>query len=109
MLSFGAGQAVAQTLVKVGADLTTQSTTDTQVGRTVRYAISLGLPAGQTAAAVDVSDAIPAGMEYVPGSLQLPANAVGSWSINNGASYVGVEPTPASSITNLRVTGSRAC
>ena len=86
--------------------MTTQSTTDTQVGRTVRYAISLGLPAGQTAAAVDVSDAIPAGMEYVPGSLQLPANAVGSWSINNGASYVGVEPTPASSITNLRVTGS---
>lgn len=106
VLIFGAGHAVAQTLVKTGVDLTTQSTTDTQVGRTARYAVSLGLPAGQTAAVVDVTDAIPAGMEYVADSLKLPSNAVGSWSINNGASYVGVEPTPASSVTNLRITGS---
>lgn len=72
----------------------------------MRYAVSLGLPAGQTAAAVDVSDAIPSGMEYVAGSLKLPSNAVGAWSINNGTSYVGVEPSPTSAVTNLRVTGS---
>jgi uncharacterized repeat protein (TIGR01451 family) len=100
-----ASQAMAQSVVKTGRDLTTQSTTDTQAGRTIRYAISLGLPTGQAAAAVDVIDAIPPGMEYVPGSLRLPANAVGGWSINNGVSYVGAEPSPASAVTHLRVTG----
>ena len=106
LLAFSASQVIAQSVTKTGRDLTTQSTTDTQVGRTVRYAVSLGFPAGQTAAAVDVSDAIPSGMEYVAGSLKLPSNAVGAWSINNGTSYVGVEPSPTSAVTNLRVTGS---
>ena len=106
LFAMNAEQAIAQSLNKIGRDLTTQSTTDTQMGRTVRYAVTLGLPAGQTAVTADVSDAIPPGMEYVPGSLKLPSNAVGAWSINNGASYVGVEPAPASTVTNLRITGN---
>lgn len=99
-----AGAAHAQSVTKTGRDLTTQSTTDTQAGRTVRYAISLGLPAGQTAAQVNVQDAIPPGLQYVAGSLQLPGNATGAWSTNGGTSYVGVEP--ASGVTNVQITGS---
>ena len=101
-----AAPAFAQTVTKTGRDLTTQSTTETQAGRTVRYAISLGLPAGQTAASLSVTDAIPPGLQYVAGSLLLPGNAAGSWSTNGGVSYVGVEPAAASSVTNLRVTGN---
>jgi uncharacterized repeat protein (TIGR01451 family) len=97
---------LAQSLTKTGRDLTTQSTTDTQAGRTVRYAVTLGLPAGQSAAALTISDSIPAGMEYVAGSLQLPPNAVGSWSVDGGANYTFSEPSTPASVTNVRVAGA---
>ncbi len=95
--------AVGQSVTKSGTDLTTQSTTATSAGRTVRYAVSLGLPNDQTATSLKVTDAIPAGMSYVPGSLKLPSNAAGGWSIDGGASYVTSEPS--GTVTHLRVTG----
>lgn len=106
LMALHSAPVLAQSLTKTGRDLTTQLTTDTQAGRTVRYAVTLGLPAGQSAAALTISDSIPAGMEYVAGhSNFLPTPLVPGRSTVERTTH-SCEPSTPASVTNVRVAGA---
>ncbi len=92
-------------LAKTGFDtLTPANSTTTAAGNTARYVVSLTLPSGAPSEVV-ISDTIPAGTQYTAGSLKPPSNAVPKWSTDNGSTYVETEPSPASSVTNVRIEG----
>lgn len=90
---------------KTGFDVSTPANSTTVAsGNTARYVVSLTLPSGAPTEVV-VSDAIPAGTQYSAGSLQPPPNAVAKWSTDNGSTYVETEPSPAASVTHVRIEG----
>ncbi len=92
-------------ITKTGFDtLTPANATATASGNTARYVVSLTLPIGAPSEVV-ISDTIPAGTQYTAGSLKPPSNAVPKWSTDNGSTYVEIEPSPASSVTNVRIEG----
>jgi hypothetical protein len=94
--------ALAQSPVqKSGFDVNTLSTTVASTVNPARYVISASFPSGSSNS-LTLTDAIPSGTQYVAGSLQAPLGATRSWSTDNGSTWVAVEPTPASSVTNLR-------
>jgi hypothetical protein len=94
--------ALAQSPVqKRGFDVNTLSTTVASTVNPARYVISASFPSGSSNS-LTLTDAIPSGTQYVAGSLQAPLGATRSWSTDNGSTWVAVEPTPASSVTNLR-------
>lgn len=100
--TYAVGQAA---IAKTGFDtLTPANATTTASGNTARYVISLTLPSGAPSAVV-VSDAVPAGTQYVAGSLKPPPNGLAKWSTDNGSTYLDIEPSPASSVTNVRIEG----
>ena len=106
LLIFGTGAfsiaAFAQSPVqKSGFDVSTLSTTVASTANNARYVISTSFPSGSSNS-LTLTDAIPSGTQYIAGSLQVPLGATRSWSIDGGVNYVAVEPTPASSVTNLR-------
>ena len=89
------------------------SVTTVAAGGTVAYSLSFSnnsaVPAGKPDynTPLVVSDAIPAGMNYVSGSasISFPAASVGSfvlYSTDNGATWKSTEPTPASNVTTLQ-------
>jgi len=105
MSLFAANVSAQAAISKTGFDISTPANSTTVAsGNTARYVLSLTLPSG-TPSQVVVSDAIPAGTQYVAGSLQPPPNAVPKWSTDNGSTYVETEPSPASSVTHVRIEG----
>jgi uncharacterized repeat protein (TIGR01451 family) len=92
-------------IAKTGLDTTTNSTTAAASGNIVKYIIGVSPPTGAPSAIV-VSDAIPAGTQYIAGSLKTPPSTAGKWSTDGGANYVTTEPVPASSVTNVQIEGS---
>jgi Bacterial Ig domain/Cadherin-like domain len=95
-----------QSIAKTGFDTTTpNNSTAAAAGNTVKYVIGVTPPTGAPSSIV-VSDAIPAGTQYIAGSLKTPPSSVGRWSTDNGVNYVSIEPVPATSVTNVRIEGS---
>jgi hypothetical protein len=95
-----------QSIAKTGFDTTTpNNSTAAAAGNTVKYVIGVTPPTGAPSSIV-VSDAIPAGTQYIAGSLKTPPSSAGRWSTDNGVNYVSIEPVPASSVTNVRIEGS---
>jgi hypothetical protein len=95
-----------QSIAKTGFDTTTpNNSTAAAAGNTVKYVIGVTPPTGAPSSIV-ISDAIPAGTQYIAGSLKTPPSSVGKWSVDGGASYVTTEPAPASSVTHVRIEGS---
>jgi hypothetical protein len=95
----------AASVAKTGFDTTTNSATATASGNNARYVIGVAPPTGAPSTIV-VSDTIPAGTQYIAGSLKAPPSTVAKWSTDSGASYVTTEPSPASSVTNVRIEGA---
>jgi uncharacterized repeat protein (TIGR01451 family) len=92
-------------IAKTGFDTSTPANSTTvSSGNTARYVLSVTLPSG-TPSAVVISDTVPAGTQYAAGSLKPPPNAIPLWSTDNGLTYVDTEPSPAASVTNLRIEG----
>ena len=93
------------TITKSGVDVTNSSTSVANVGDTIKWTISYENTSGKTISA-DIQDGIVAPNSYVAGSLQAPAGWIPEWSTNNGSTWLTTEPTPASSVTNVRAYAS---
>ena len=104
VLTLGVGVTAAYaavTTTKTGTDTTTNSTAQTQPGHSVRWVMSYGHSG--SLGTVEMTDPIPAGTQFKPGSFVAPPGYTMSYSQNNGTSYGTVDPGIAT--TNLKAEG----
>ncbi len=93
--------AATTTVTKSGVDVTNGSTSQASTGDTIRWTISYENTTGSIVNA-DLRDALVAPNSYVAGSLNVPAGWTPEWSTDHGTTWVTTEPSPASTVTNVR-------
>lgn len=91
---------------KKGYDVSTNSTTGVKTGNAVNWVMSYKNNTGSLQDSVVINDSVPANTKFVGGSLSAAPDFLKKYSTNNAGTFAATEPNPASTVTDVQVTGN---